>query len=58
MDSKTIKRYAKFVVAAAGAVGIVASQVASGQLDSVGGWVDVAIAVAAALGVRQARNAR
>jgi hypothetical protein len=57
MDTATIKRYAKFVVAAAGAVGVAASVVVNGDLDTTQGIVSVIVAVAAAFGVKQIPNA-
>lgn len=57
INSATIKRYAKFVVAAAGAVGIAASVLVNGDFDTPQGIVSTVIAVIAALGVRRVPNA-
>lgn len=57
MDSATIKRYAKFVVAAAGAVAIAGNAVVNGDLDTTQGLVNVGFAVLAAFGVKQIPNA-
>jgi hypothetical protein len=55
----TIKRYAKFVVAAAGVVALVANEVVVApeqDLSQPEGWIRVAIAAAVALGVKQVPN--
>lgn len=57
MDSVTIQRYAKFVVAAAGAVVAVATAIASGDLTSPQGVIAVVTVIVAAL-VRQVPNLR
>jgi hypothetical protein len=57
---ETIKRYAKFVVAAAGTATLVASEIIltpDQDLSEPDGWIRVAIAVATALLVKQVRNA-
>jgi hypothetical protein len=56
---ETIKRYAKFVIAAAGFAALVATEVIltpDQDLSEPEGWVRVAIAVATALLVKQVRN--
>lgn len=57
--SATIKKYAKFVVAAAGVATIVGTEVVATpdqDLSSPEGWVKVVLAVATALLVRRVPN--
>lgn len=57
--AQTIKRYAKFVVAAAGVAALVGQELIltpDQDLSEPQGWLRVAIAIATALGVREVRN--
>lgn len=58
MDITKIKKYAKGVVAVAGAVAVVANAVANGDLNDAGDWYEVIVAALVAAGVIAIPNKR